>query len=144
MRAHIIRYNPVAAFAQTLRRRMGDDILCFRCETDQQVRPLLVSRKRCQDIGIFDEADFRRCGFLVLLDLVVGRNVRPPIGDSSGADRDIGGQRGFSCRQHFARGRDLEKSHARWWFDLDRPGNQHGTRAGAGERACNGVALLAG
>ena len=100
-------------------------------------------RDGSQNIRILDQIEFRCLRLRVLFDLVICRIRNPPIGDGCGKDRDVGGERGFSCGQHrggsfHAHDRDTVRRR-----QMHRARNQRHLRTQLGRRRGDRVALLA-
>ena len=97
-----------------------------------------------QDVRVFRERQFRRRLAGLLLDLLFAGIGDAPVGDGSGEDRDIGGQRTLHGIEHLARGFDLDDVYARGIGQIHRAADQYHIGAGRRRGCCNRVALLAG
>ena len=106
-------------------------------------RPVVAAgRDARQDVRVLDEAQDRR-PLAVLLQLLAGLGLDPPVGNGGRHDRDIDRQRRLARRQHLPRGLDRDQPDPGRGRLLGRPRDQHGLGPQRGQRGGDRVPLLA-
>ena len=141
--ADVIGQNPVAALALSFGRRVLDHLLGFGGEADHQARALRTRLgKPGQDVGVGGQ---RKAGgtFVSLLQLLVGRSGDLPIGNGSGADRNVAWQAVEAGRQHLLGRAYVLHAYALRVRQAGRPRDQCGVRPQVGQGLGDCVALLA-
>ena len=113
--------------------RVGDDVLGFGGESDEEFGASRALRERCEDVVVFDEGEDPRGAAGVLLDLLWSA-FDPPVGDGGDEDRGVGGEGGFDRGGHVARGLYVDASYAGGCFEGDRAGDQGHARTFCGDR----------
>ena len=139
---HIIGHDPVHALAFALLAGVGDYVLRFRREADQQVGALRAGGQTGENIGVFgeDQRGRRAAAFLDLVGLVI---ARAPVGHRRHHDRHIAGQSRLHLARHIIGAFHIDPVNARRRAQVDRAGHQRHPRACIGGGGGDGVALFA-
>ena len=124
--------------------RVFHDLLGFRREADDEAgAPILRLRERTQDIRILGQFE-RGWPTAFLLQFLGGSSRNPPIGNRSGANRNLGRQCSLASGQHIGGGFHMNDTDPGGVRQCDRARNQGRFRAESRKRLGNRVALLTG
>ena len=100
----VVGDDPVGSLARALGDGVLDQILGLGGKADDEARALRPGlRDRGENVRVERQREHGLGALVRLLELLRRIVGRAPIGDSSGANRDVGGERGLHGGQHLMR-----------------------------------------